>query len=229
MPGFHSGVSVDITRDGLNFFLHIDQYLGLLITYHEWVYVILFLIIFAETGLIFFPFLPGDSLLFLAGAFCATGDLHLSGLIALLLFAAIAGNTVNFSLGKLAGQKILQANSRWIDYKALKLTHDFYQQHGGKTLILARFVPIVRTFAPFVAGIGQMPASRFQLVNISGAAVWVISLVLAGYFFGNLPFIKDNLNVIVLVGMSAALVPTLLGIAWKLSTRKKPRPEISQV
>ncbi len=145
---------MDFAADWWGLFLHIDRYLGTLIAQQGgWVYVILFAIIFAETGLVIFPFLPGDSLLFIAGAFCASGSLSIVWLIALLLLAALAGNTVNFYIGKMIGNKIWAMNSRWIDHQALTRTQRFYERHGGKTLILARFLPIVRTFAPFVAGV----------------------------------------------------------------------------
>lgn len=212
---------VDFAVDWLGLFLHIDRYLGTLVAEQGgWVYLILFAIIFAETGLVIFPFLPGDSLLFIAGAFCASGSLSIVGLIALLLLAALAGNTVNFYIGKMIGNKIWAMNSRWIDHQALTRTQRFYERHGGKTLILARFLPIVRTFAPFVAGVSQMIVWRFQLFNMVGGVLWIVGLLVAGYLFGNLPGIKENLNVIVLVGVGAAVVPALLGTLWRLFTAR---------
>ncbi|MCC7006418.1 MAG: VTT domain-containing protein [Ottowia sp.] len=203
--------------DWLNLFLHVDQYLGRMIEQDGlWIYAILFAIVFAETGLVIFPFLPGDSLLFIAGAFCASGSLSFAWLTGLLLVAAIAGNTLNFWIGAMLGNKIWDIRSRWIDQQALLRTHQFFVGHGGKTIVLARFIPIVRTFAPFVAGISQMNSLRFQLFNVGGAILWVVGLVSAGYFFGNLPFVKQYLNVIILVGIGAAVIPAALGGAWRI-------------
>lgn len=197
--------------------LHIDKFLGVFIQqYGAWVYAVLFLIVFCETGLVVLPFLPGDSLLFIGGAFCAAGTMDLVPLIGLILIAAIAGNTLNFLIGGFIGPRVFEHNWRFLDRKALKRTHDFYERHGGKTVILARFVPVIRTFAPFVAGVSGMRWTRFQAFNIAGAALWVIGLVLAGYFFGNLPLVRQYLNVIVLVGVAAAAVPVALGAVWKL-------------
>jgi membrane-associated protein len=202
--------------------LHIDKFLGMFITdYGPWVYAVLFLIVFCETGLVVLPFLPGDSLLFIAGAFCATHELDLGLLIFLLLVAAVAGNTVNYWIGSLIGPKVFESNWRFLDRAALKKTHEFYERHGGKTIVLARFIPVVRTFAPFVAGVSRMTVAKFQLFNVLGALAWVLGLVLAGYFFGNLPFVKEYLNVIVLVGIGAAVVPIVLGALWKLLGQKR--------
>lgn len=197
--------------------LHIDKFLGVFIQqYGAWVYAVLFLIVFCETGLVVLPFLPGDSLLFIGGAFCAAGTMGLTPLIGLVLIAAIAGNTVNFAIGSFIGPRVFDHNWRFLDQNALKRTHDFYERHGGKTVILARFVPVIRTFAPFVAGVSGMRWARFQAFNVTGAALWVVGLVLAGYFFGNLPFVRQYLNVIVLVGVAAAAVPVVLGAGWKM-------------
>ncbi|MBY4949245.1 VTT domain-containing protein [Cupriavidus respiraculi] len=204
--------------------VHIDKYLGTVIAeYGAWVYALLFAIVFAETGLVILPFLPGDSLLFIAGAFCATGAMNEWVLIGLLLIAAIGGNTVNYFVGSWIGPKVFDHQWRFLDQQALRRTHDFYERHGGKTLVIARFIPIVRTFAPFVAGVSQMTFARFQLFNVIGAVIWVVGLVFAGYFFGNLPFIKQYLNVIVLVGISAAIVPLIVGGLWKLVRGGKSR------
>ncbi|OVZ56373.1 hypothetical protein CDO44_21465 [Pigmentiphaga sp. NML080357] len=200
----------------LNMLIHIDQTLGVWVAqYGAWIYLILFLIIFAETGLVVVPFLPGDSLLFIAGAFAATGSMHPGLLIALLLVAAVTGNTVNYFVGRYIGPRVFSQNIRFLDREALLKTHTFYEKHGGKTLIIARFLPIVRTFAPFVAGVGYMTFARFQFFNVVGAVLWVVLLVLAGYFFGNLPLVREHLNTIVLVGLAAAIVPLLLGALWK--------------
>lgn len=197
--------------------LHVDKNLGLLVqNYGPWVYGILFAIVFAETGLVVVPFLPGDTLLFIGGAFCASGQMHIGLLIILLFVAAAGGNTVNYWIGRAIGHKIYDMNVRFIDKAALRKTHDFYEHHGGKTIVMARFIPIVRTFAPFVAGVSEMTFSRFQFFNVVGALLWVVGLVVAGYFFGNIPFVRQYLNVIVLVGLGAAIVPLLLGGLWKL-------------
>ncbi|SIT42731.1 Protein DedA [Paraburkholderia ribeironis] len=204
-----------------NLVLHIDKFLGDFIhVYGAWVYAVLFLIVFSETGLVILPFLPGDSLLFIGGAFCATGQLHLGALIVLLLIAAISGNTLNYLIGRAIGPRVFNSHipvlERFLDRRALQKTHDFYERHGGKTIVLARFIPVVRTFAPFVAGASAMTFRRFQFFNFIGALLWVLLLVLLGYFFGNIPFIRQYLNVIVLVGIGAAIVPILFGALWKM-------------
>ncbi|MBN3818911.1 DedA family protein [Paraburkholderia sp. Se-20369] len=205
----------------VNLVLHIDAFLGDFIRqYGAWVYLVLFLIVFCETGLVVFPFLPGDSLLFIGGAFAATGEMNVSALIVLLLVAAITGNTVNYLIGRWVGPKVFNTHipvlERFLDRAALQKTHSFYDKHGGKTIVLARFIPVVRTFAPFVAGASSMGVARFQFFNVLGALVWVLLLVLLGYFFGNIPFIRQYLNVIVLAGIGAAIVPVMLGALWKL-------------
>jgi membrane-associated protein len=196
--------------------LHVDKYLGTFIEqYGTLVYAVLFAIVFAETGLVVVPFLPGDTLLFIGGAFAATGAMNVWLLMALLITAAITGNTVNYWIGQALGQKVFTHDYKWLDKKALHKTHVFFEKHGGKTIILCRFVPIVRTFAPFVAGVSEMSFARFQMFNVTGALLWVIGLVAGGYFFGNIPFIRDHLNTIVLVGVGAAVVPVMLGGLWK--------------
>jgi membrane-associated protein len=193
--------------------LHVDKSLAkLIIMYGTLVYVILFLIVFCETGLVVMPFLPGDTLLF---AFCATGQMNIWVLMGLLIIAATTGNTLNYWIGSMIGEKVYTRDYRWLDKAALQKTHAFYEHHGGKTIILSRFVPIVRTFAPFVAGVSKMTFSKFQFFNITGALIWVIGLVSAGYFFGNIPIIRDHLNTIVLIGVGAAVVPVAMGGVWK--------------
>ncbi|MEO8599143.1 MAG: VTT domain-containing protein [bacterium] len=207
--------------------LHVDKTLGhLLENYGTWVYAVLFVIVFAETGLVVFPFLPGDTLLFIGGAFCATGAMDVWLLVSILLVAAIGGNTLNYWIGTLIGQKVFTHDYKWIDKKALHRTHVFFEKHGGKTIILCRFVPIVRTFAPFVAGVSKMTFSKFQLFNVTGAVMWVAGLVAAGYFFGNIPFIKDHLNTIVLIGVAAAVVPLMLGGLWKFYRKITGKAEV---
>lgn len=202
----------------LNMLLHIDKSLGIWIAeYGAWIYLVLFMIVFGETGFVVLPFLPGDSLLFIAGAFAATGAMDLWLLIGLLLVAAIGGNTLNYCIGRYIGPKVFSQNIRFLDRKALIKTHAFYEKHGGKTLVLARFLPVVRTFAPFVAGVGYMNFARFQFFNVIGALAWVLSLVFGGYFFGNLPLVREHLNTIVLIGLAAAIVPVAFGLLWKLT------------
>lgn len=204
----------------LEMLLHVDKALDTLIAqYGTLVYAILFAIIFCETGVVVLFFFPGDTLLFIAGAFCATGHMHLGLLIFLLLSAAVLGNTTNYWIGEAIGQRVFTQHYRWINRDALQRTHNFFEKHGGKTIILARFVPVVRTFAPFVAGVSDMTFARFQLYNITGALAWVVSLCTAGYFFGNIPLVRDNLTAIVLIGVGVAIVPVALGGLWKVSRR----------
>ena len=189
------------------------------------VYVMLFLIFFSETGLVFLAFLPGDSLLFVAGAVSALPqaqarglDVHL--LIPVIVAGAVLGNTLNYAIGAWLGKKIYDGTIGWIDQTALKRTHDFYERHGGKTVMIARFVPVVRTFAPLVAGASGMDHRRFQVFNILGAAIWVVLLVYGGYLFGNVPFIKENLGIILVVGISAAVVPLALAALVRAVRRR---------
>lgn len=193
-------------------FLHFDKMLGVIISqYGPWVYGLLFLIIFCETGLVVLPFLPGDSLLFIAGAFAAAGSLNLGLLIVLLTAAAILGNTSNYLVGNYLGPKVFQwPDSRFFSRAGLDQAHAFFDKHGGKTIVLSRFIPILRTFAPFVAGISTMSFAQFQIFNITGGLLWVASLSAAGYWFGNLPFIKDNLTLVILAIVGISLVPVLI-------------------
>lgn len=192
----------------IDLLLHVDKSLGIMLaTYGPAVYALLFVIVFAETGLVVFPFLPGDTLLFVGGAFCASGAMNVWLLVGLLIVAAVTGNTVNYFVGRAIGHKVYTHNYRWLDRTSLQKTHAFFEIHGGKTIVLARWLPVVRTFAPFVAGVSEMSPRKFQLYNVSGAALWVVTLVAAGYFFGNIPLIRDHLNTIVLIGVAAAVVP----------------------
>lgn len=201
----------------LDVILHVDKALGSIISqYGTWVYVVLFAIIFCETGLVVAPFLPGDSLLFIAGAFCATGAMNVELLMALLIIAAVTGDNLNYWIGRKIGRAVFTKDYRWIDKKALHHTHVFFEKHGGKTITMCRFLPLVRTFAPFVAGVTEMNLIKFQIYNVVGAIVWVVSLVLGGYFFGNIPIIRDHLNTIVLLGVGAAIIPIIIGGLWKL-------------
>ncbi len=200
--------------------LHVDKTLGaLLAQYGLYVYIVLFAIVFCETGLVVLFFFPGDTLLFIAGAFCATGEMNYPLLTVLLVAAAVLGNTLNYYIGQAIGHRVFSHNYRWINKDALQRTHDFFEKHGGKTIIVARFVPVVRTFAPFVAGVSEMTHARFQLFNITGAVLWVVSLVTAGYLFGNIPVVREHLTEIVLVGISAAMVPLAIGGMVKFARR----------
>ncbi len=200
--------------------LHVDKTLGMLLSqYGIYVYAVLFAIVFCETGLVVLFFFPGDTLLFIAGAFCATGEMNYVLLMALLITAAVTGNTLNYWIGEAIGHRVFTHDYRWINKDALHRTHEFFEKHGGKTIILARFVPVVRTFAPFVAGVSDMTHARFQLYNVTGAALWVITLVTGGYFFGNIPVVRDHLTAIVLIGVGAAVVPLALGGLWKFGRR----------
>ena len=198
---------MDLLMQLMDLLLHLDKHLAALLTqYGTWIYVILFLIIFCETGLVVMPFLPGDSLLFVAGALWAASDMNPHALV--LVVAAILGDTVNYAIGNYLGPKVFHwEDSRWFNRKALDRTHAFYEKHGGKTIIIARFLPFVRTFAPFVAGVGSMTYSRFLTYNVVGALVWVVSLVYAGVFFGNLPVIRNNLTAVILVIIGVSLLP----------------------
>lgn len=193
--------------------MHIGDHIG---EYGTWTYGILSAIIFAETGFVIFPFLPGDTLLFTAGAYCASGQLSIVILNALIIGSAIAGNTVNYWVGQYLVKKIEISSIKWIDQKALMRTHGFFEKHGGKTIILARFLPIVRSFAPFVAGISGMSFTKFQIFNVVGACLWSLSLTICGYFFGNLPGIRDNLDLIVILGIGAAVVPLAIAGFFKI-------------
>ena len=199
----------------IDFILHIDQHLiELTQTYGLWIYAILFLIVFCETGLVVTPFLPGDWLLFAAGAVAALGGMNVHMAAALLLAAAVIGDAANFAIGKYFGEKLFaKPDSRVFKREYLDKTHAFYEKYGGKTIILARFVPIVRTFAPFVAGMGNMHYGRFICYNIIGALVWVGLLTYAGYFFGELPVVKNNFGLVVIGIIVVSVLPMAVEIA----------------
>ena len=193
--------------------LHLDKHLAVMVQqYGVWIYAILFAIIFSETGFVVTPFLPGDSLLFVAGALAALGGMDIMILIAVLLAAAALGNTLNYQIGRYLGPKVFQwENSRFFNKAALMKTHLFYETHGGKTLVISRFLPLFRTFAPFVAGIGAMTWARFTFFNLIGAFAWVVSLTLTGYFFGNLPWVQKNLSAVILGIIAISLIPVVIG------------------
>jgi len=201
---------VDLLTAFIDIVLHLDlQLLKLTAEYGVWVYAILFVIIYCETGLVVTPFLPGDSLLFVAGALCGMGALHLGWLVPLLVLAAFSGDNTNYWVGRLVGMRLLRANTRLIKREHIDKTHAFYEKHGGKTVILARFLPIIRTFAPFVAGVGLMRYRLFMLSSALGSVMWIGSLTLAGYFFGNIPAVKNNLTLIIVGIIVFSLLPAL--------------------
>jgi membrane-associated protein len=199
---------MDFVRSAVDLFLHLDQHLNRIVTdYGVWTHLILFAIVFAETGLVVTPFLPGDSLLFAAGALAAIGSLDLWLLVVLLIGAAILGDSVNYWVGAWIGPRAFSGNVRFLRKDYLERTHAFYEKHGGKTIILARFVPIIRTFAPFVAGVGAMSYPKFITYNIAGAVLWVGLFVPLGYFFGNMPTVKENFSLVILAIIALSVMP----------------------
>ena len=204
----------------IDMILHVDKTLEMLLQqYGTLVYAVLFAIIFCETGLVVLFFFPGDTLLFIAGALCALGEMNLPFLMLLLTTAGVLGNTLNYWIGEAIGQRVFTHDYRWLNKEALRRTHEFFEKHGGKTIVLARFVPVVRTFAPFVAGVSDMTHTRFQIYNVTGATLWVVALTLAGYVFGNNTLVRENFTAIVLFGVGVAVVPMALSGLWKLSRR----------
>lgn len=202
---------MDILKKLIDLILHLDKHLdGLVMDYGAWVYAILFLIVFCETGLVVTPFLPGDSLLFTVGAIAARGSLDIYLIAGLLLLAAILGDTVNYWVGKLVGQKLIERYPNLFRPEHLRRTHDFFERYGGKTIIIARFVPIVRTFAPFVAGIGKMTYSRFMAFNVGGGLLWILLLLPAGYFFGNFPIVKKNFTLVIFGIIFLSILPGII-------------------
>jgi membrane-associated protein len=199
---------MELLKQLADLFLHLDTHLSQVIAqYGVWTYLILFLIIFCETGLVVTPFLPGDSLLFAAGAFAALGALDVRLLVPLLIVAAVLGDTINYRVGAAIGPRAFEGKLPFLRKEHLDRTRAFYDRHGGKTIILARFVPIVRTFAPFVAGVGTMSYGRFLTYNLVGAVLWVGLLVLAGYFFGNVPVVRENFSLVVLAIIAISVMP----------------------
>ncbi len=202
-----------------DFAMRLDVHLAAFIAeYGAWVYALLFVIVFCETGLVVTPFLPGDSLLFVVGTLAAAGGMDIGLVMALLVTAALCGDNVNYWIGRWAGPKVFRAeDSRWFNRRHLDRTHAFYERHGGKAIIIARFVPIVRTYVPFVAGIGAMPYARYLAFCIVGALVWVVSLSLLGYWFGNLPVVRENLLVAILIIIALSVSPGFF--AWLRARR----------
>jgi membrane-associated protein len=202
---------MDLFRTVVDLFLHLDKHLSQVIShYGVWTNLILFLIVFAETGLVVTPFLPGDSLLFAAGTFAALGALDVPLLLVLLVAAAIIGDTVNYWVGAWIGPRAFSGRVRWLRKDYLDRTHAFYEKHGGKTIIIARFIPIIRTFAPFVAGVGAMSYGKFLLYNVVGAVLWVGLFVLGGFFFGNIPVVKENFTIVILAIIAISVMPIVL-------------------
>jgi membrane-associated protein len=206
----------------IDFILHVDQHLQTFVqNYGAWVYALLFLIIFTETGVVVMPFLPGDSLLFVVGALCGAGLMSLPLVMVLLVIAAILGDQTNYSIGRYFGPKVFQwENSRLFNRNAFNQAHAFYEKYGGITIILARFMPFIRTFAPFVAGVAEMTRAKFTAYNVIGAFIWVVGLTGAGYLFGNLPWVQENLSMII---WALIIVPGLIAIygGWKASRDAK--------
>ena len=215
---------LELLKNLLDIILHIDVHLQLWVTeYRTWTYLILFFIIFMETGLVVTPFLPGDSLLFAAGMVAALNGHPLSiiFLIPLLILAAFTGDNTNYFFGRLLGQKVYERNYRLIRREYLDKTHAFYEKHGGKTLIIARFMPIIRTFAPFVAGVGTMRYFRFISFSIVGNVLWVVSFSLAGFFFGNIPLVKNNFTIVILGIILISLMPMIIAVVRKSLAKKE--------
>ncbi|MFZ4551588.1 MAG: DedA family protein [Aquabacterium sp.] len=200
----------------IDFILHVDKHLAEFVqAYGTWVYALLFLIVFVETGLVVMPFLPGDSLLFMVGALAGTGAMSLPVSMVVLLLAAVLGDQLNYTIGRFIGPKVFQwENSRWFNRKAFDSAHAFYEKHGGITIILARFMPFIRTFAPFVAGVAEMNRATFTAFNVIGALIWVLGLTTVGYLFGNIPLVQQHLSKII---WALILVPGLIALfgAWK--------------
>ncbi|MDX1950544.1 MAG: DedA family protein [Verrucomicrobiota bacterium] len=211
----------------IDFILHMQNHLDNMVqTLGPWVYVILFLIIFCETGLVVTPFLPGDSLLFAVGAIAARPNtIDITLVIVLLCVAAILGDTLNYWIGHFFGPKVFKSNTRFLNKDHLIRTHEFYERYGGKTIIIARFVPIIRTFAPFVAGIGRMTYSRFMMFNVVGGLLWICSLTLAGYFFGNFEVVKKNFGLVIIMIIILSVLPAVVEFYRERSRIRKQGPK----
>jgi membrane-associated protein len=200
---------VELLTGFIDIVLHLDRHLQwLVVNYGPWIYAILFAIVFCETGLVVMPFLPGDSLLFVAGAIAAAGDMYIHGLFAALACASFLGDNTNYWIGRYLGPRVFtRQDSRLLNPKYLARTQRFYDRHGAKTVFIARFVPIIRTFAPFVAGVGAMSYGRFLTYNVVGALLWVGLLVLAGFFFGNIPVVRENFTIVILAIVAISVMP----------------------
>jgi len=215
---------MDFLATAFDYFLHVDRHLLEFATaYGVWIYGLLFLIIFLETGVVVTPFLPGDSLLFATGALAAAGVIDIVGVLSLLTAAAIIGDNTNYFIGRAIGPRVFTENSRWLKREHLLRTQAFYEKHGGKTVVLARFVPIVRTFAPFVAGVGRMHYPRFLAFDVGGGILWVWGFGLLGYFFGNTPIVKENFGLTILAVIALSLVPVLVEVLRARASRARVR------
>jgi membrane-associated protein len=214
---------MDVLMLLVDFILHVDRYLESFVTnYGAWVYALLFLVIFVETGLVVMPFLPGDSLLFVVGALCGVGVMNYPLSVALLLAAAVLGNQSNYTIGRYFGPRVFQwENSRFFNKQAFEQAHAFYEKYGGVTIVLARFMPFLRTFAPFVAGVARMTRSKFSFYDVTGGALWVGGVITAGYFFGSIPWVKENLDKII---WGMILVPGVIVLAGAWQARRNARP-----
>ncbi len=203
---------MELVHQFVDLFLHLDRHLdAVILQYGVWTYLILFLIVFCETGLVVTPILPGDSLLFAVGTFAARGSLELPVVLGLLILAAIAGDTVNYWIGHMVGPKIFSGEKvRFLDKEHLKRTHEFYEKYGGKTIILARFMPIIRTFAPFVAGIGSMTYGRFLTYNVIGGILWITIFLIGGYYFGNISVVQKNFTLVILAIICLSILPAII-------------------
>jgi len=213
---------MDVIIKLLDIFVHLDVYLSIILSnYGFWTYAILFVVIFIETGLVVMPFLPGDSLIFAAGTFAALGSLNIYFLAFILMVAAILGDTVNYWIGNLLAVRVKNGEIKWIRKEYMDRTHKFFEKHGGKTIFLARFVPIIRTFAPFVAGVGNMAYSYFISYNFIGGITWVALFTCAGYFFGNIPFIKNNFSLVILAIVIISIIPAVIEALRSTIAQKK--------
>jgi membrane-associated protein len=216
---------MDLLFPFIDFVLHFDHYLpGIIATYGFWTYLILFGIIFCETGLVIMPYLPGDSLLFVAGALAGAGFLNVEFLLITLVAAAVLGDTVNYWIGNRVGMKVLEKNYSLVRKEHLEKTEEYFTKYGGKTIVIARFIPFIRTFAPFLAGVGKMPYRWFITYNIAGAVIWILAFTLAGYFFGSLPLVKENFSYIIyaIIGISMLAVGS---IVWNIFRAEKESNE----
>jgi membrane-associated protein len=210
----------------IDIFMHLDTHLSALIAqFGPYVYVILFLVIFCETGLVVTPFLPGDSLLFVVGAFAAKGDFEITSIFGVLCIAAISGNMVNYQVGRYLGPKVFRGEMRFLKKEYLDRTHAFYEKHGAKTIVIARFLPIIRTFAPFVAGIGLMNYRRFTIYNFIGCVAWLGAFIFAGYFFGNVPIIKKNLTLVIFAIIIISFAPGAVEVLRQRRNSKRPNSD----
>jgi membrane-associated protein len=220
---------MDLISYLIDLILHLDAHLAAVIeAYGVWTYAFLFLIIFVETGLVIFPFLPGDSLLFAAGTFAGMGSLNIYVLVILLSVAAILGDTVNYWIGHYIGPKAFSGEIRFLKKEYLDRTHAFYEKHGGKTIVLARFIPIIRTFAPFVAGVGAMTYGHFIMYNVVGGIAWVVLFTLLGYFFGSIPFVQDNFSLVVVAIILISVMPGVIEFLRERA-RTSSKPEVETI